>query len=171
MMRSYSTATDGYGILGIIKIPSGNFHIWSIRQSIPPYNHVYFPIYSVFVTLLSYSFSGVYLMVITECRLAAKILGSEVYCIVDATFLPFANMDMVDIETKQNLEKSTLDFRKWIGSNTFYFSYSYDITTHAQRTPDYQQKDAPLWTRVDLRFFWNRRIHEKYKMNVEVVFV
>lgn len=94
MMRGFSGSVDGYGIMGIIKLPSGHF-----------------------------------LVVITECKLVARILGSEVYGVTDVTFLPFASLDGMDLESRQNVEKATIEFRKWLAGNAFYFSNTYDITT------------------------------------------
>src|SRR5689334_9583476 len=98
-----------------------------------------------------------FMIVISECKLAAKILGSEVYCITDTQFLPFSNIDGLDMIERQNLDKATMEFRKWLQGNAFYFSYSYDITTRAQETAQ-EEKGTQMWARSDIRFFWNRRI-------------
>jgi hypothetical protein len=94
MMRGFSGSVDGYGIMGIIKLPSAHF-----------------------------------LVVITECKLVARINGSEVYGVTDVSFLPFVSLDGIDLETRQNIEKATIEYRKWLAGNAFYFSNTYDITT------------------------------------------
>jgi hypothetical protein len=103
------------------------------------------------------TYVGVFLIVITECKVVAKLMGSEVYCLTDAAFLPFMNIEGMDPLERQALDSSTKEFRKWLNSDAFYFSFSYDITIRAQEVPE-SNKQTPHHTTTDLRFFWNRRI-------------
>jgi len=40
--------------------------------------------------------------------------------------------------------------------NTFYFSYTYDLTSSLQRNALKPQKDAPIFETADDRFYWNK---------------
>uniref|UniRef100_H3AT83 SAC domain-containing protein n=1 Tax=Latimeria chalumnae TaxID=7897 RepID=H3AT83_LATCH len=41
-------------------------------------------------------------------------------------------------------------------SEPIYYSLTYDITNSVQRQQESQNKDLPLWKKVDDRFFWNK---------------
>lgn len=46
--------------------------------------------------------------------------------------------------------------------NTFYFSYSYDLTNTLQRNASQASSSIPFWQRTDQRFFWNRYLQSSF---------
>jgi hypothetical protein len=119
---------------------------------------------------------GAYLVAITERKKVGKIDKSEVFCIAEAAFLPFSNriIDITDPLEKQNIEKSHVEIRKWLASNSFFYSHDYNITCRASHNTTYRfihqqsltlvraqhasSTNGSIWASADIRFFWNRHI-------------
>jgi len=144
LLKGYLASSDGYILVGILKIPT-----------------------------------GVYLCVATDCRIVGKINQHEILCISETAFLPFGNRyynlrtnDINEFTEKQNMEKSHTEIRKWLNSNSFYYSHTYNLTVRAQE--QYYQKtksgaqEGHLLSQVDIRFFWNRHaLHFFIKNNLQ----
>uniref|UniRef100_A0A8C5QLI1 Inositol polyphosphate-5-phosphatase F n=1 Tax=Leptobrachium leishanense TaxID=445787 RepID=A0A8C5QLI1_9ANUR len=61
---------------------------------------------------------------------------------------------------KERLERRMLDelFKMFMDSDSFYYSWSYDLTSSVQRQSARDCQDLPLWKKVDDRFFWNKHM-------------
>ncbi|XP_072279932.1 phosphatidylinositide phosphatase SAC2 isoform X2 [Pyxicephalus adspersus] len=61
---------------------------------------------------------------------------------------------------KEKLERRLLDelFKMFMDSDSFYYSWTYDLTNCVQRQSTGEKSVLPLWQRVDERFFWNRHM-------------
>lgn len=76
-----------------------------------------------------------------------------VYKIVSTDFLPLRERQIQDPDEDRFLSL----LKSFIKSSPMYFSYSIDLTNSFQRQAQ-QDASAPLWSRADDRFFWNRFI-------------
>ncbi|CAL1531725.1 unnamed protein product, partial [Lymnaea stagnalis] len=66
-----------------------------------------------------------------------------------------------ETKDKEKFEKRILEelMKMYNGSNYFYYSHDFDVTTSLQR--QYSQsydRSLPLWKRADERFFWNKHM-------------
>lgn len=105
-------------------------------------------------------------MAVSECKEVARIDDSPIYCILDTAFISFANTSWLDLQQRQTLEKSYAELRKWLGSQTFYFSHDIDVTKRFSSKPTKRTAtSAPLWTTVDPHFFWNRHALQLFILN------
>ncbi|KAM9326771.1 phosphatidylinositide phosphatase SAC2 [Gastrophryne carolinensis] len=61
---------------------------------------------------------------------------------------------------KEKLERRLLDelFKMFMDSDSFYYSWTYDLTNTVQRQSASGKGELPLWQRVDERFFWNQHM-------------
>ncbi|KAM5140747.1 LOW QUALITY PROTEIN: phosphatidylinositide phosphatase SAC2 [Mantella aurantiaca] len=61
---------------------------------------------------------------------------------------------------KEKLERRLLDelFKMFMDSDSFYYSWTYDLTNSVQIQSSSEKTGLPLWQRVDERFFWNRHM-------------
>ncbi|XP_069468044.1 phosphatidylinositide phosphatase SAC2 isoform X2 [Ambystoma mexicanum] len=61
---------------------------------------------------------------------------------------------------KEKLERRLLEelFKMFMDSESFYYSFTYDLTNSVQRQSAGDNKNIPLWKRVDDRFFWNKHM-------------
>ncbi|XP_007478969.1 phosphatidylinositide phosphatase SAC2 isoform X2 [Monodelphis domestica] len=59
---------------------------------------------------------------------------------------------------KEKLERKLLEelLKMFMDSESFYYSLTYDLTNSVQRQSVCENKNLPLWQKVDERFFWNR---------------
>ncbi|KAG8549172.1 hypothetical protein GDO81_022377 [Engystomops pustulosus] len=48
----------------------------------------------------------------------------------------------------------------FMDSDSFYYSWTYDLTNSVQRQSSAEASGLPMWRRVDERFFWNRHMLE-----------
>jgi hypothetical protein len=99
-----------------------------------------------------------------------KINEADVYVVTDTAFLPFAYTELLDPLQKQNLERSYAEIRKWLNSNSFYFSFHYDITSSVQKQKYLAEKQSDpkqeeRWATADIRFFWNRNVQNYFIKN------
>ncbi|KAL0478754.1 phosphatidylinositide phosphatase [Acrasis kona] len=98
--------------------------------------------------------SGHYLLLIKKRALVSEIFGNKIYRIVETMLLPYGNIetlketDRIDEERYVSLLKST--FR----AETFYYSYSYDMTIHTQNW--FKSEKKSLWREADDHFWWNK---------------
>ncbi|KAM4031701.1 phosphatidylinositide phosphatase SAC2 isoform 2-T2 [Anomaloglossus baeobatrachus] len=65
-----------------------------------------------------------------------------------------------DNKEKERLERRLLDelFKMFLDSDSFYYSWTYDLSNSVQRQSSSESVGRPLWRRVDERFFWNRQM-------------
>ncbi|XP_069608760.1 phosphatidylinositide phosphatase SAC2 isoform X6 [Ranitomeya imitator] len=65
-----------------------------------------------------------------------------------------------DDKEKERLERRLLEelFKMFMDSDSFYYSWTYNLTNSVQRQNTTEVLDQPLWKRVDERFFWNRQM-------------
>ncbi|XP_077113981.1 phosphatidylinositide phosphatase SAC2 isoform X2 [Ranitomeya variabilis] len=65
-----------------------------------------------------------------------------------------------DDKEKERLERRLLEelFKMFMDSDSFYYSWTYNLTNSVQRQNTTEVPDQPLWKRVDERFFWNRQM-------------
>ncbi|XP_075468166.1 phosphatidylinositide phosphatase SAC2 isoform X1 [Ascaphus truei] len=63
---------------------------------------------------------------------------------------------------KEKLERRLLEelFKMFMDSDSFYYSWTYDLTNSVQRQSSGEKSQLPLWQRVDDRFFWNKYMIE-----------
>ncbi|XP_077311591.1 phosphatidylinositide phosphatase SAC2 [Lithobates pipiens] len=61
---------------------------------------------------------------------------------------------------REKLERRLLDelFKMFMDSDSFYYSWTYDLTNTVQRQSTSEKTGLPLWQKVDERFFWNRHM-------------
>ncbi|KAM4703825.1 phosphatidylinositide phosphatase SAC2 [Rhinophrynus dorsalis] len=61
---------------------------------------------------------------------------------------------------KERLERRLLEelFKMFMDSDSFYYSWTYDLTNSVQRQSSRDKGSLPLWQRVDDRYFWNKHM-------------
>ncbi|OCT71319.1 phosphatidylinositide phosphatase SAC2 [Xenopus laevis] len=61
---------------------------------------------------------------------------------------------------KEKLERRLLEelFKMFMDSDSFYYSWTYDLTCSVQRQSSREKNELPLWQTVDDRFFWNKHM-------------
>ncbi|KAM4635891.1 phosphatidylinositide phosphatase SAC2 isoform 2-T2 [Discoglossus pictus] len=61
---------------------------------------------------------------------------------------------------KEKLERRLLEelLKMFMDSDSFYYSWTYDLTSSVQRQSSMEKSDLPLWRRVDDRYFWNKHM-------------
>ncbi|KAI9283299.1 SacI homology domain-containing protein [Sporodiniella umbellata] len=110
-----------------------------------------------FIQLLS----GNYMLTITERELVGSIVGKNIYRIGSFQILPLAkNLDTLTEQEKEQEQYYVSLLESHLRTNTFYFSYDYDLTQSAQRQNSLNPTD-PLFKRADERFFWNKFVSTK----------
>ncbi|KAG2176447.1 hypothetical protein INT43_005687 [Umbelopsis isabellina] len=105
-----------------------------------------------------------YMIVITDRKRLGQIRGQETYRITSFQILPLvknltglSSAQVSDEQTFVNLLENHLKI------NTFYYSYSYDLTQTIQRQAQFSAETLkqPLYQRADERFFWNKFVSSK----------
>ncbi|KAI8878461.1 hypothetical protein K501DRAFT_195846 [Backusella circina FSU 941] len=108
-----------------------------------------------FVKLLA----GDYMLTITKRDLISSIQGKNIYRVAAFQILPLALNENQLSENQKNQEQDYVNLlESHLKSNTFYFSYDFDLTQSAQRQAQFtpEQRASPLYKRADERFFWNK---------------
>ncbi|KAG8435805.1 hypothetical protein GDO86_013664 [Hymenochirus boettgeri] len=61
---------------------------------------------------------------------------------------------------KERLERRLLEelFKMFMDSDSFYYSWTYDLTNTVQRQSSRDKNDLALWQTVDDRYFWNKHM-------------
>ncbi|KAM8924171.1 phosphatidylinositide phosphatase SAC2 isoform 2-T2 [Pelodytes ibericus] len=59
---------------------------------------------------------------------------------------------------KEKLERRLLEELFKLFTDSFYYSWTYDLTNSVQRQSAREKADLPLWQRVDDRYFWNKHM-------------
>ncbi|ORE02789.1 hypothetical protein BCV72DRAFT_43735 [Rhizopus microsporus var. microsporus] len=110
-----------------------------------------------FIKLLA----GEYLLVITERESIGSIHDKNIFRVGAFQILPLArNLDKLTEEEKSREQYYVNLLESHLRTNTFYFSYDYDLTQSMQRQLQLNSND-PLYKRADERFFWNRFVSSK----------
>ena len=102
-----------------------------------------------------------YLILITKAEHVARIKDHFIYVINDIEFLPYTLVVAETNESKNDIKAISL-LKELILSNSFYFSYDYDLTLSIQKIADLSgpAKSLCKWERSDEKFFWNRFLCE-----------
>lgn len=112
--------------------------------------------------------SGNYLVVIKERIFVAEIFGNKIYRMAEPMLLPYCiDIDSVLTNDQQrderyiNLKYLLMQFRRYLdllkltfSNQAFYFSYTYDVTTHLQNW--FKSEKTSLWREADDHFMWNK---------------
>lgn len=94
-----------------------------------------------------------YVILITKALPVGKIRGQTIYKVISTDFFQLRERPLHDPDEDAYL----ILLRGLIAESPLYFSYSYDLTSSAQRQSR-STISEPLWQRADDRFFWNRFI-------------
>lgn len=110
-----------------------------------------------FIQLLS----GDYMLTITEREIVGSIKGKNIYRVGAFQILPLAkHLDTLTEEQKEQEQYYVSLLESHLRTNTFYFSYDYDLTQSMQRQTGLNDSDS-LYKRADERFFWNKFVSSK----------
>ncbi|WFD05287.1 Phosphoinositide phosphatase sac1 [Malassezia vespertilionis] len=107
-----------------------------------------------------------FLIVITNRKKVANIVGANVYLATDFRMLPVKS-DADPTLLRHPIEKGLLALiKESLYSGPLYFSYEFDLTSNLQRQVKLGAgKDTaaiPLWRRADTRFFWNYGLQKRF---------
>eukprot|EP00079_Xenopus_tropicalis_P031377 XP_017945148.1 PREDICTED: phosphatidylinositide phosphatase SAC2 [Xenopus tropicalis] len=71
-----------------------------------------------------------------------------------------AKKKVKESKEKERLERRLLEelFKMFMDSDSFYYSWTYDLTSSVQRQSSREKSDLLLWQTVDDRFFWNKHM-------------
>lgn len=98
-----------------------------------------------------------YIIAITKAEPAGRLKGQMVYKVVSTDIFPLRERQIRDPDEDRLLAL----LRAQLKTGPMYFSYSTDITNSFQRQAQHDPA-APLWTRADDRFFWNRFVQSDF---------
>jgi len=113
-----------------------------------------------FIQLLA----GEYMIVITDRKRLGQIRGQDIYRITSFQILPLVkNLSALTSAQASDEQNYVNLLENHLKINTFYFSYTYDLTQPIQRQAQFSSDVAkqPLYLRADERFFWNRAVATK----------
>jgi len=107
-----------------------------------------------------------YLICISGSRPLGTILGKELYLLTEATILPITpEPEELSFHAQEELDL----LHSLLASESFYFSYTYDVTNSLQRQKhaiSLQKEEVDhsdsVWPfhKADHRFYWNRHLQE-----------
>ena len=105
-----------------------------------------------------------FMVVVTNRKKVAHILGANVYLATDFRMLPL-NTEANPTLLRNPIEKRLLGLvKESLYSGPLYFSYEYDVTSCLQRQVKHEfgpdGSKLPMWKRADERFFWNYHLQE-----------
>ena len=105
-----------------------------------------------------------FLIVVTNRKKVAHILGSNIYLATDFRMLPLKNEANPTL-LRHPIEKRLLGLiKESLYSGPLYFSYEFDVTSSLQRQvktgAGMGGEHVPMWKRADERFFWNYHLQE-----------
>ncbi|KAI9314056.1 SacI homology domain-containing protein [Dichotomocladium elegans] len=105
--------------------------------------------------------AGLYLIAITGRERTGTLKHHELYRATTFQILSLAS-DLKGLTSDQVQDEQTYIhlLQDHLRQNTFYFSYTYDLTRSMQRQRQ-EGSEGPLWKQADNRFFWNRYLVEK----------
>lgn len=106
-----------------------------------------------------------FVIVITNRKHAASLLGADVFLATDFRMLPISS-DANPGLLKHPVEKKLIQLvKEQLYLGPLYFSYEFDLTSNMQRQiklgADSSSALIPLWKRADPRFFWNYHVQER----------
>ncbi|KAI8983725.1 SacI homology domain-containing protein [Pilobolus umbonatus] len=105
-----------------------------------------------FIELLA----GEYMIVISECsRKGILFNGHHIYQATSFKILPVTQQSL-SLQQQEDEYTYIQLVEDHLRQNTFYYSYTYDMTLPLQK-----QRDTLNWRNSDPRFFWNRYLSEK----------
>ncbi|OZJ01528.1 hypothetical protein BZG36_05488, partial [Bifiguratus adelaidae] len=115
-----------------------------------------FPVYGLFGLIQLQC--GEYLVVITNRVRITELSGNIIYRPTSFRILPLPRNLHALSERQRNDEQTYVRLLEdHLRNNTFYVSYTYDLTHSLQRQLSFgPQRMKPMWERADERFFWNR---------------
>ncbi|WFD25676.1 Phosphoinositide phosphatase sac1 [Malassezia nana] len=104
-----------------------------------------------------------FLVVITNRKRVAHILGSTIYLATDFRMLPIQSSANPSLLSHPIEKRLIALVKESLYSGPLYFSYEMDLTSSMQRQVQNAGKEGsvPLWKRADERFFWNRHLQER----------
>lgn len=106
-------------------------------------------------------YSSAYLIIIKEALHVAWIKDSFVYMIKSVEFRP---CNSINLDSPEHInDKQTISLLKsLIESESFYFSYDYDLTLNVQAIANLTQSSKKLnkYERADEKYFWNKHLSE-----------
>ncbi|CDS08477.1 hypothetical protein LRAMOSA09839 [Lichtheimia ramosa] len=106
--------------------------------------------------------AGEYMIVTLGRECAGVFNGHEIFRATTFQILPLprdlSNLTNTQLNDEQQYIHLLQDHLK---QNTFYFSYTYDLTRSLQQQKEDDGHRGSMWTRADPRFFWNRYLVEK----------
>ena len=102
-----------------------------------------------------------YLILITQALHIARIKEHYVYLIKDLDFLPYTSLLSDSSNSLKDASIISL-LKSLLLSDTFYFSYDYDLTLSVQKISSLSASSKLLhkWERSEDKFFWNRFLCE-----------
>ena len=93
-----------------------------------------------------------YLICITEAKFIAILHCCYIFLISEVDLLPFTTLKDPEL---------VRDFRGFINSNYFYFSYNYDLTNALDRA--FKLRDSSSFENYDSKYFWNGFITQDFQ--------
>ncbi|SHO75848.1 Similar to S.cerevisiae protein SAC1 (Phosphatidylinositol phosphate (PtdInsP) phosphatase) [Malassezia sympodialis ATCC 42132] len=104
-----------------------------------------------------------FLVVITNRKRVAHILGSTIYLATDFRMLPIQSAANPSLLSHPIEKRLIALVKEALYSGPLYFSYEMDLTSSMQRQVQSagDEGNVPLWKRADERFFWNRHLQER----------
>ncbi|KAI9257265.1 SacI homology domain-containing protein [Phascolomyces articulosus] len=112
--------------------------------------------------------AGEYMIVITGYERVGSLKGSDILRATTFQILPLphnlSRLSETQIEEEQTYVHLLQDHLR---QNTFYYSYTYDLTRSIQRQSNAENISEPMWKMADPRFFWNRYLVDKMIMITE----
>eukprot|EP01137_Pigoraptor_chileana_P014257 Opistho-2@4976 len=108
---------------------------------------------------------GPYLIIVTKRKKVGRVYGADVWKATETEVIPFARHTRHLTEAEDTEERMYLSMlNSVLGSDAFYYSYSYDLTHSMQRIhgSDERFKQASISDRADHRFYWNRHLQDDF---------
>lgn len=105
---------------------------------------------------ISHFSASKYIITISQIETVGRIKDFFVYLIKDIDFIPYNQSVSTMPEHKEDLAFMKM-IKDVIHTDSFYYSYDYDITHRLQTISSFSdsEKSMPTWARAERRFFWN----------------
>ena len=100
-----------------------------------------------------------YLILISQARFIGRIKESFILQVAGIEFLPISTQGNQNFKGDQPFIES---FNELVKTDSFYFSYDYDLTHTVQRIGNFteEQKRSYMWERCEYKFWWNSYLCE-----------